>query len=725
MKTSYVVKQIYKENNNNHGYKLFFGKSSFMILKIISFIIFILIFQNGVAQTRLCSEYEADHQAEQENPDALKAKAELETFTKQFTQNNQKSEVTYIIPVVFHVLHNYGSENISKAQILDAMRILNEDYNKLNADTVNIIPEFQGIAANIHIQFRLAQIDPNGNCTDGIVRTVTSDTYNANDNTKLLSPSWNRTKYLNIWTANNLESGAAGYSYYPSSVSGAWGVPYDGVISLASYVGSIGTGNYTTARTLTHEVGHFLNLMHPWGSTNNPGVTCGDDGVSDTPITKGHTSCVLTSAVCTSGVIENVQNYMDYSYCDRMFTEGQKTRMRAALNSSISGRNNLWTASNLLATGTNDAYIAQVCTPVPDFSYNKTFGCNSLTVQYSDLTWNVDSGYSLLWSFPGGLPSVSNDTNPIVSYSTAGSYNATLTVTNTSGSYQITKSQIVQVQNSSVGEGIPWTEGFEYNAFPVNAADTNLNWLINGDGNSLWERVGNAFYSGTASAMVNSDLNTSGQTSNLISPNILLGSNPDKHFSFRVSYSQKDINSTDQLMVYVSYNCGQTWYERYNKSGSALSTNGGNYASTWTPTDTSLWRKEILNIYAFLSHPNLRFKFETKSGGGNKIYIDDINLDQLTNIENLPLSVTNNLNIFPNPINNESVLVFDLTQSSDVELTLTNVLGQRLAYYKNNFIAGPYDLAVNKLFKTELQAGVYFLSVNINGKSETLKLIKE
>lgn len=688
-------------------------------------LLFVFLFVNGFSQTHLCSEYEADSRAELENKDAIKAKTELETFTQQYTQSNQKSEVIYIIPVVFHVLHNYGSENISKAQIIDAVRIINEDFNKLNADTSQIIPEFQGIAANSHIEFRLAQIDPNGNCTEGIVRTVTSETYNAGDNTKLLSPSWNRTKYLNIWTAANLESGAAGYSFYPSSVAGAWGVNIDGVMILDSYVGSIGTGNYNYARALSHEIGHYLNLAHPWGSTNNPGVTCGDDGVSDTPITKGHTSCVLTSAVCTSGVIENVQNYMDYSYCDRMFTEGQKTRMRAALNSSVSGRNNLWSASNLIATGTNDGYIAQVCTPIPDFSYNNSFGCNNLTVQYTDLTWNVDSGYSILWSFPGGSPSTSIIANPIISYSTVGNYSSTLTVSNISGSDQITKSNIIQVQNSSLGETIPWAQGFENITFPTNAVDTNLNWLINGDSNSSWQRVGSAFYTGSASAMVNNDLNSSGQTSNLISPNIILGSDPDKYISFRVSYAQKDANSTDRLMVYVSYNCGQVWYARYNKSGSALSTNGGNYASTWTPTDTSLWRKEIFSISMFLSHPNLRFKFEAKSGGGNKIYIDDINFDLLTDVENLPLSVSNNLNIYPNPINNESVLVFDLNKSSDVVITLANMLGQKIAYHKNNFIAGPYDLNVNELFKTDLLQGIYFLSVTINGKSETLKLIKE
>ena len=688
-------------------------------------LLFVFLFVNGFSQTHLCSEYEADKKAELENPDFLKAKTELDNFTNQYEQSNQKSEVIYIIPVVFHVLHNYGSENISKAQILDAVRIINEDFNKLNADTSQIIPEFQGIAANSHIEFRLAQIDPYGNCTDGIVRTVTSETNNAGDDTKLLSPSWNRTKYLNIWTAANLESGAAGYSFYPSSVSGAWGVSIDGVMILDSYVGSIGTGNYTYARALSHEIGHYLNLAHTWGNSNTPGLlsNCSiDDGVSDTPNTIGHTSCNLYSNTC--GFLDNVQNYMDYSYCDRMFTEGQKTRMRAALNSSVSGRNNLWTASNLIATGTNDGYIAQVCAPIPDFIYYNSFGCNSMSVQYTDLTWNVDSGYTILWSFPGGTPSTSNISNPNVSYSNTGDYGSTLTVSNISGSNQITKSNIIHIQDPTTGEGIPWVESFENSSFPINLTDSSKNWLILGNSNFNWSQV-NVAYNGLSSVKVPNENNTLNQTSELYSPNIITSSNSHNNFfTFRVAYAQKLSTDVDKLQVYISSNCGLTWYPRFTKSGAELATNGGTLVSSFSP-DTSQWRKETISLGLYSNKPYIRVKFLVTSGNGNSIYLDDINLDQLTNIDNLPLSVSNNLNIFPNPVNKESILVFDLSMTSEVELSLSNVLGQKLTFYKNNFIAGPYDLNVNELFKTDLQQGIYFLSVTINGISETLKLVKE
>ncbi|MBI5538641.1 MAG: T9SS type A sorting domain-containing protein [Bacteroidia bacterium] len=693
--------------------------------KIILMLFLTFPFINGFSQTRLCSEFEADQRAEIENPDALNAKSELELFTKQFSQNNQKSEAVYVIPVVFHVLHYYGAENISKVQILDAIRILNEDYKKLNADTANIVSAFLGIAANSNIEFRLAQIDPNGNCTDGIVRTVTSETYNANDDSKLLSPSWPRNKYLNVWTANNLESGAAGYSYYPSSVSGAWGVNKDGVIILATYVGSIGTGNYNYSRALTHEVGHYLNLAHTWGNSNEPGLAsnCGiDDGVSDTPNTIGHTSCNLTANTC--GELDNVQNYMDYSYCSNMYTEGQKTRMRAALNSSVSGRNNLWSASNLIATGTNDGYISQICIPEPDFKYNKSLSCDNITVQFTDLTWNVDTGYSLQWSFPGGTPAVSSDISPIVSYASAGNYSATLTASNTSGSNQITKTDIIQVLNSTVGENVPWIESFEDSSFP-NYLDTTKSWLIRGNSTSNWVRT-NIGYDGMASLKVNNASNVAGQTSELYSPNILFaGNNPSNFFTYWVAYAQKTATDNDKLQIYISYNCGSTWLLRQTKSGATLSTNGGALVSSFTPSTTE-WRME--NIYiptSFMNKANIRVKFVVTSGSGNGIFIDNINLDQLTNVENLPLSATNNLNLYPNPINNESVLVIDLNETSEVEISITNMLGQKIANYKKTFFSGPCDLPVKDILKSDITSGVYFLSVTINGKAETLKLIKQ
>ena len=183
---------------------------------LLAFVIAASVATGSFAQELRCYTTEKHNEAIKNNPALIRQMEELQKFTQEFGRTTRTSGVVYTIPVVFHILHNYGPENISDAQIYDAMRILNEDYRKLNADTTSIVASFQGIASDSEIEFRLATIDPNGNCTNGIDRIVTQLTYLAADPAKL-NP-WPNNKYLNIWVANSLENtGAAAYAYYPGA----------------------------------------------------------------------------------------------------------------------------------------------------------------------------------------------------------------------------------------------------------------------------------------------------------------------------------------------------------------------------------------------------------------------------------------------------------------------------------------------------------------------------
>ncbi|MDN5200076.1 zinc-dependent metalloprotease [Fulvivirgaceae bacterium BMA10] len=303
-------------------------------------------------ETRNASEYLYKEHPEL-RPENNAAYQKLERAIKQghLRRNDEK----FIIPVVFHIIHDNGPENIPDERIYEAVDILNEDFNFKNLDRFEIVDEFEGIAANIGIEFRIARKNARGNCELGIIRKESKATNNGNWdaplNVKAVS-YWPRDKYLNIWIVAKSDGGnGSGWAYLPSQVEDRPTV--DGIVMSARYIGHSlkGTDQASFNRVLTHEVGHFLNLRHIWGpGENGEQDQCDeDDGVDDTPNTNGFTGCDTGRLSC--GSLDNNQNYMEYTRCPRMFTNGQKERMLVTLMSDVSDRNKLWQEENLIATG--------------------------------------------------------------------------------------------------------------------------------------------------------------------------------------------------------------------------------------------------------------------------------------------------------------------------------------------------------------------------------------
>ena len=204
-----------------------------------------------------------------------------------FAKTTDDGTTMYDVPIVFHIVHDYGAEYVTDAAIAQCVSDVNKMYNKQNADTVDVIPPYKGYINNsktwyigkARITWHLATIDPNGKPTNGITRRRVYTTKFAGDLAKF--DQWPPNNYMNVWVVNTMSSdhsSAAAYAYKPATGDV---IPYyDGVIALYSYI------NYDN--TIAHELGHELNLSHPWGDTNNPAIACGDDEVDDTPITKGH-----------------------------------------------------------------------------------------------------------------------------------------------------------------------------------------------------------------------------------------------------------------------------------------------------------------------------------------------------------------------------------------------------------------------------------------------------
>ena len=564
---------------------------------------------------------------------------ELEAFTRSFEDAGERGGGGYVIPVVFHIIHNNGPENITDAQIHDAVRILNDDFNRLNADWDNVRPQFQDIVADIGIEFRLATKDPQGNCTNGITRTVSTLTNAGDDQMKALI-SWPRNRYMQVWVAASAD-GAAGYTFRPGTAD--WIPDEDGIVMQHTYVGAIGTSSTGRSRALTHEVGHWLNLAHTWGNSNEPGVdsNCGmDDGVSDTPNTRGWTSCTLSGASCGS-TLDNVENYMEYSYCSKMFTEGQKTRMIAALNSNTAQRNQLWQTSTLINSGVNGN--ATLC--AARFSVNRREICAGSSVVYTDESYHNVS--SRTWTFPGGEPATSDAASVVVHYPSGGTYAVTLTATDGASLVSTTEQNVITVL-ANPGQAPPLTESFESASQPA-----DLGWtVVNTDGDNGYTITNTAAYTGTKSVRILNNTSMTGRLDQLVTSTYDMSEVSDIILSFRYAYARRTIMSADQLRIFVSSDCGTTWSLRGQLFGTSDLNTGGIVTGNFIPNGPAQWGyKEILTINNSFQVSNMRIRFDFFSDGGNNLYLDDINLN------GTPVSVglvelgdgTSNTVVVPNP----------------------------------------------------------------------------
>lgn len=638
------------------------------------------------------------------------------SLASQTNAQKNNASVSYTIPVVFHVLHQNGIENITDAQIVDQIAIFNRDFNLQNADTSVVIPSMKNAIGNVNISFELAKLDPNGNCTSGINRYFDSKTLSWQGDWSDYIYTWPSSQYLNIYVVKSIASGAAGYAYYPGSLG--YDDPMDAILILQDYVGSMGTSQPLHARALTHEVGHWLNLAHVWGSTNNPGVACGDDGVNDTPITKGYTSCsnATASQVCNVGVSENYQNYMDYSYCCVMFTNGQATRMRNALNNGVVGRNNLWAASNLTTTGISPA---APCAPIANFSSDRTTICIGQSVVFSDQSavWNPSAW---AWNFESGSPSTSSISNPTVTYNTPGTYSVQLVASNFAGSSAPkVKNFYITVLPAPINTF--FTESFENTA----AIPDNRWWIKNSEAANLgWQVTSLTASTGTNSIYVDESIAPS-STVEVYSPTFNFSAMPNLALTLKWAGSERESANTtnDIFSLQFSTNCGLTWTPRLTKTikatttGVSPSVNGG-----FIPT-SSQFRQEIIPLAGITGATNILFKLKFISEGelSNNFYVDDINLTTTTGLKDQVQLL--NVSTYPSPANETVNLSFDLLDNKSVSIALHDLLGKEFYQLSEKRLnAGHYDYNIPV---SELSSGVYFIKIFIDGTNYTQKIVVE
>ncbi len=593
-----------------------------------------------------CATDQTYQQAVIKNPELLKIeKTANEQVRLQLPLLNfNKKSTIKIIPVVFHVIHENGIENISQAQIMDEIRIMNEDYRKkvgTNGGT-----NTDALAADMEIEFRLAQYDPNGNKHDGINRIYSTLAENADDNTKALS-YWNSSRYFNIWVVKSIKNNTGqtgvtvlGYAQFPYQQSSQ--PTTDGIIVCYNQLGIIGSGMATqSGRTLTHEAGHWLGLYHPFQPDGGQTTGCGTstitssncnatgDQVCDTPPVSTSTSgCPTTQNSChndSPDLNDLVKDYMDYAdgNCMNLFTTGQKNRVYAISFAGSNYRGNISSTSNLNTTGidaTGNYTTVTASTKKAPYSY----GFENATSLTSD-GWIIN-----------------NFNTPANGWQL-----------NTAVSQNGTRSM--------------YMHNFTNSIVPVNSRD------------------------------------------GFQSPEIDLTTVANPYVNFYYAYSQKNTANTDIFNLTITNNFGMYDTSIfYHVGGSGLETTPNSPVATEFAPAASEWKQVSINLSAYKNFTHARFRFELINRRGNNIYVDNFSVTNgsILGLNELVKSEIK-FNVQPNPMNENATISFELKQNQQVKIILFDMMGREVITAEDaQLIAGSHHININK---NNLKSGMYFI----------------
>lgn len=564
------------------------------------------------------------------------------------SNSTKKTEAaTYTIPVVFHIIHNgepIGTgTNIPDAQLVSQIRVLNEDFNRLNADAADTPSEFLPTAGSIDIEFVLAKRDPEGLATNGIVRvqgTKTSWTLADSFEFKSLS-NWPSEDYFNIWIINFDDPGNfIGFAQFPeSSLPGLENSPADaltdGVVLNFQEVGSIDDGpfdinpSFNKGRTATHEVGHFFGLRHLWGDVSN----CGTDFVDDTPTQSSPTNGCPSHPQISCSSNNMFQNYLDFSndVCMNIFTSGQVARMEVVLENSPR-RASLTTSLGATEPTpvANDLGIKEILNPgatscggtIAPLLSLRNFGINTVSSVQIEMKLNgvlAETKDFVLALAPLEIATVSFDN---IFLAEASTHVVGFEIKQTNGGADGNpdnnfKSTTTQVPFKA---SVPLIQRFDI-------APTD--WIIqNPDLLTTWENVTapNADPNNRAMSVDFFDYENTGAIDRLISPVLDLSATTEALLKFDVAYAQFPNNAIDELKVVALTDCNAdltSGVEIFSKSGSALATTAST-ANPFVPSGQSQWRAEPISLSAFAGQPNLQLVFITKNGFGNNLYLDNV-----------------------------------------------------------------------------------------------------
>lgn len=662
---------------------------------------------------------------------------------KKQQQLERKTAATLVtIPVVVHIVLPDPSI-VTNAQVLSQIAVLNADYTGGNADTSQLPAEWKQLLGDMSVQFCLAQRTPGGDPSSGIVRvTTTHGPFNGGTDAGAQvkyasnggSDAWDPEKYLNIWVCH-LAGNLLGVATLPD---GSFPAAEQGVVILYTAFGTTGTasGNYNGGRTTTHEIGHYFSLRHIWGDDDSDGSISRctqDDGVDDTPLqgrrTYGCPSTFPQLDNCTNtspGFM--FMNYMDYTDddCMHLFTEGQTSRMRTAMETLRPG---LLTSDGCqpVTLAENDASVTAITAPGGQL-------CDS---RYTPVVWLRNRGskplsrVQIAYTVDGGTPQNFNWTGNLASLQQVQVQLPVSTAapgTHTIKAYSYLPNQVTdgKPQNDTAGGNFryyadavpPLMEGFEGSTFPPEG------WEIKNPDESLtWELTGNAAKTGSRSiVMRNLAYSSNGPVDDLYTP-VINAQGADSLFLFFDVAAAVQTNPVttgnvwDSLQVLITADCGQTFDSVYGKWGGNLITRTTPISSEFVPA-AGEWRRDSVNLTPFIAQGRFRVVFRSITNFENNIYLDNINL--VAKAVN-PYLKEQGYTVAPNPTSSQVFVTF-LEPPADLDaIAVYNAAGQLIARQAASAIDNSNRFTFDLVNEPN---GVYFVKLIYRNRAKTIKIIK-
>lgn len=704
-----------------------------------------------------------------------------ENFKQAMSKKAQKTSAPkYIIPVVVHVFYGSktSSDNISDAQIQSEIDFLNKSFRNLNSDTANRrvgvlngMPfNFKETAGDAEIEFRLARKDPNGNCTNGIVRVQTPFYDKGNDNLKKTSV-WDTKRYFNIWVVKTIDKGpglaVAGYAQFPFFSGGAWSSLTDGIMVINNEFGNIGTsfpGQTPNVTTSTHESGHWLGLYHPFQANDSCEVK--NDGVDDTPPTyfapstteplRNRCNVPLFNSCggdkFTITIVDSIKQpdstykkvsrdstitwdrpdmqeaFMDYfigSCASNMFTKQQIARMHYCIETY---RSKLVSYENLVETGVLNATTP--CAPVPAFgivvsgnpSYERQV-CLNTAVNFNDLSYN-GTPTSWSWNFGDGAnPQTSTSQNPTgITYTTPGYKTITLTVTNANGSNTKTFTNAILINQSTP---------LNFPAFLPDYPETKDGWEFVGDDAAQWQYTDLGVYKGYKGMIMrgagpSSDMY--GREYSIVTPPYDFSNSASPYFSFWYAFAQNATSTSstaDELSVQYTTNCGLTWNNlKAPVSGANLATVPSPLSSTvnFVPVNDNQWKQISVLSSGIPKQPNVRFRVLYGYQGGNNLYIDEFQFGLKTGLSELTAKDIS-LSVYPNPFSSSAQITYTLPSTANTVVEVYDIMGKKVAdLFNGKQTEGVQTVSFDRN-QFGLTSGMYFVKIKIEEGTITQKVM--